>query len=59
MLGRIAQDDRELLALDPTVADALYRSQAELELERLASELAAAAHDPRACAARARLRRRA
>ena len=46
VLGRVAQDDRELLALDPTVADALYRSQAELELERLAGELAEAAHDP-------------
>ena len=46
MLGRLAQDDRELLALDPTVADALYRSQAELQLERLGGELAAAAHDP-------------
>jgi len=46
ILGRVAQDDRELLALDPTVADALYRSQAELELERLAGELAAAAHEP-------------
>ena len=46
ILGRVAQDDRELLALDPTVADALYRSQAELQLERLAGELAEAAHDP-------------
>ena len=46
MLGRLAQDDRELLRLDPTVADALYRSPAELELERLAGELAEAAHDP-------------
>ena len=34
VLGRLEQDDRELLRLDPTVADALYRSQAELELER-------------------------
>jgi ATP-binding cassette subfamily F protein 3 len=46
VLGRVAQDDREILALDPTVSDALYRSPAELELERLASELASAAHDP-------------
>ena len=46
VLGRLAQDDRELLALDPTVADALYRSDAELKLERLAGELAAAVHDP-------------
>jgi ATP-binding cassette subfamily F protein 3 len=46
VLGRLAQDDRELLALDPTVADALYRSQAELQLEALAGELADAAHDP-------------
>ena len=38
----LAQDDRELLALDPTVADALYRSDAELQLERLAGEVAAA-----------------
>jgi ATP-binding cassette, subfamily F, member 3 len=46
VLGRLAQDDRELLRLNPTVADALYRSQAELELERLAGELAEAAADP-------------
>ena len=46
VLGRLAQDDRELLRLDPTVADALYRSPAELELERLAGDLAEAAHDP-------------
>jgi ATP-binding cassette subfamily F protein 3 len=46
VLGRLAQDDRELLRLDPSVADALYRSQAELELERLAGELAMAAHEP-------------
>jgi ATPase subunit of ABC transporter with duplicated ATPase domains len=46
VLGRLAQDDRDLLRLDPTVADALYRSPAELELERLAGELAEAAHDP-------------
>ena len=46
VLGRVEQDDRGLLALDPTVADALYRSHAELQLERLAGELAAAAHDP-------------
>jgi len=46
VLGRLAQDDRDLLRLDPTVADALYRSPAELELERLAAELAEAAHDP-------------
>jgi ATP-binding cassette subfamily F protein 3 len=46
ILGRVAQDDRELLARNPTVADALYRSQAELELEGIAGELAAAAHDP-------------
>jgi ATP-binding cassette subfamily F protein 3 len=51
ILGRVQQDDRELLRLDPTVADALYRSQAELELERIAAELAVAAHEP------ARLRR--
>ena len=30
----------------PPVADALYRSQAELQLERLAGELAASAHEP-------------
>jgi ATP-binding cassette, subfamily F, member 3 len=47
VLGRLAQDNRELLRFDPSVADALFRSQAELELERLAGELAAAAHDPR------------
>jgi ATP-binding cassette subfamily F protein 3 len=47
ILGRVAQDDRELLARDPTVADALYRSHAELELEAIAGELAGAAHDPR------------
>jgi ATP-binding cassette subfamily F protein 3 len=46
VLGRLEQDDRELLRLDPSVADALYRSQAELELERLAAELAEAAHEP-------------
>ena len=46
VLGRVAQDDRELLALDPSVADALYRSPAELELEHLSGEFAAAAHEP-------------
>ena len=50
ILGRVQQDDRELLARDPTVADALYRSQAELELEAHRGELAAAAHEPRGCA---------
>ena len=50
LLGRLAQDDRELLALDPSVADALYRSEAELRLERLAGELRGGG--PRAAAAR-------